>query len=180
MDYALHLGSHSDLHISAFCDADWAVSNEDRRSVGGFCVFLGNSLVSWSSRRQGVVSRSSTESQYRAIADVAAEVLWLKSLLKEISCPLLHIPVIWSDNLGAGSLAVNPVYHSRMKHVEVDLHFIRDKVAKKAFTVCYVPSFEQIVDSFTKALSSSKFDHFRNKLGVVPLTPSLRGAVKTQ
>lgn len=97
--------------------------------------------------------------------------------MREIHCSVPRVPVIWCDNLGAGSLAVNPVYHSCMKHVEVDLHFVRDKIAAKELTVQYVPSFEQIADCLTKALSSSKFDYFRDKLGVIRLSTSLRGAV---
>lgn len=96
-------------------------------------------------------SRSSTEFEYRAIADLASEIIWVKSLLNEICCPVTRTPIIWSDNLGAGSLDVNPVYHSRMKHVEIDLHFIRDRIAAKEFTVCYVPSFEQIADCLYKS-----------------------------
>lgn len=82
--------------------------------------------------------------------------------------------------MGASSLAVNPVLHSRMKHVEVDVHFIRDRIAQKELSVCYVPSFEQTADCFTKALTSSKFDLFRDKLGIVKLSPSLMEAIKNQ
>lgn len=178
LDFALHLKPFSEIHVTGFCDVDWAVSLEDRKSVGGFCVYLGDSLVSWSSKRQNAVSRSSTELEYRAIADVAAEILWLKSLMREIGCCIKRIPVIWSDNMGAGSLTVNPILHSPMKHVEIDMHFIRDKVAGRELRVCYVPSSEQVADCLTKALTLSKFSPFRSKLGVVMLPPSSRGPVK--
>lgn len=164
--FALHFQPFSELHITGYCDADWAVCHEDRKSVAGFCVYLGDSLISWSSRKQAVVSRSSTESEYRAIADLASELLWVKALLKEIHCPITRIPIIWSDNLGAGSLAVNPVCHSRMKHIELDLHFVRDKVADKELIVGYVPSIDQNADCLTKASSQSRFEFLRTKLGV--------------
>lgn len=104
-DYGLHLIPSSQFSLTGYCDADWGVSNEDRRSVAGYCVFLGNSLVSWSSKKQPVVSRSGTESEYRAIVDLAAELTWISSLLKELQCPLMKAPVIWSNNISAGSLA---------------------------------------------------------------------------
>lgn len=129
LDYGIHLKPSSHLSLYGFCDADWGVAHEHRKSISGYCVFLSNSLVSWSSKRQHVVSRSSTESEYRAIEDVACELAWISSLLQELKCPVAKPVAIWSDNLGAGALAANPVYHSRTKHVEIDVHFIRDKVA---------------------------------------------------
>lgn len=81
MDYCLHLKPSADLDISGFSDADWATNTEDRKSVAGYCVYLGESLITWSSRKQRAVSRSSTESEYRALADLAAEVAWIRSLL---------------------------------------------------------------------------------------------------
>lgn len=156
------------------------MSHEGICSIVGYYVYLGSSLVSWSSKRQGVVSQSSIESEYRAVADLAAELIWVTSLLKEISCPVINTPVIWCDNMGAGSLAYNPIYHSRTKHVEVDIHFIRDKVADKEVSVCYVPTYEQTTDYLTKALTTSRFIFLRNKLGVVELPTSLKGELRSQ
>ena len=117
------------LQINFFLDSDWAGDRDDRKSVAGFAVFLGPNLVSWSSKKQSVVSRSSAEAEYRALAHAASEVVWIKSLLAELQVKLSTTPLMWCDNQSAIALAYNPVYHAKTKHVELDIHFIRDKVA---------------------------------------------------
>lgn len=106
------------------------------------------------------------ESEYRAFANLAAELLWLRSLLREISFPVSGAYVLWCDNLSTQALATNHILHSRSKHIELDLHFIRDKIATKDLEVRYVPSTDQLADYLTKPLSHSSFTLFRNKLGV--------------
>ncbi|KAL6338564.1 hypothetical protein AAG906_021279 [Vitis piasezkii] len=112
--------------LEGFSDADWACNVDDRRSTTGYCVFLGGNLVTWSSRKQQVIARSNTKSKYQALASVTMELIWIKSLLDELQFPLQHCPIAWCDNLGVHALAHNPVYHSRTKHIEVDVHFIRE------------------------------------------------------
>lgn len=175
---SLHIKPSTDLDISGFSDADWATSTDDRKSVGGHCVFLGETLISWSSRKQRVVSRSTTESEYRASADLAAEIAWIKSLPHEVKFPLPRLPILWCDNLSAKALASNPVMHTRSKHIEVDIHFIRDQVLNNQIIVTYVPSTDQIADCLTKALSHSRFSQLRDKLGVLPTPTRLRRGVK--
>ena len=114
----------SNPQLVAYTDADWACDLDDRRSMAGMCVFLGNNLVSWSSRKQKVVSRSSTESEYRSLSDGFAEIKWLVSLLAEIGLIIKRPSIMWCDNLSAKSLAANPIQHARSKHIEVDVHFI--------------------------------------------------------
>jgi histone deacetylase 1/2 len=167
----LHIKPSTDLDIDGFSDADWATSIDDRKSMAGQCVFLGETLVSWASRKQKVVSRSSTESEYRALADLAAEVAWLKSLLGELKVPILRKPVLWCDNLSAKALASNPVMHVRSKHIEIDIHYIRDQVIHNEVTVAYVPTADQIADCLTKALTHTRFNIMRSKLGVTESPP---------
>ena len=115
------------------------------------------------------------------MAQVSCEIAWLESLLKELNFPLLSVSVTWCDNLSASALAANPVYHARTKHIEVDVHFVRDKVFGKKLEVRYVPSHYQIADCLTKPLSHTRFQFLRDKLGVIesslPL-PSLKGDVR--
>ncbi|KAL5540215.1 hypothetical protein UlMin_044161 [Ulmus minor] len=182
VNLGLHIKPCNRLTLTGYSDADWACTRDNRRSTAGYCVYFGSTLVSWSSKKQHVVSRSSAESEYRALAHVSCEIAWLESLLGELSFPLPEIPVTWCDNTSAGALASNPVYHSKTKHIEVDVHFIRDKVIEKKLDIRYVPSLDQIADCLTKALSLSHFHVMRDKLGVVarPLPlPSLKGAVET-
>ena len=104
-----------------------------------------------------MVSRSSTESKYRALALVVAELTWMYSLLRELGVELKFSSVIWCDNQGVVSLAANPVYHARTKDIEIGVHFVRDKVLQKILEIRFVPSIEQVADVFTKLLSTTRF-----------------------
>jgi hypothetical protein len=170
--------SKTTLQLNAFCDSDWAGCPDDRRSTSGFAVFLGDCLVSWSAKKQPVVSRSSTEAEYRSLAIATTELYWLRMLFQEIQIPLPISPIIWCDNVSALSLATNPVYHARTKHIEVDYHFIREKVLNKDITISFISTSDQIADVFTKGLSSARFLFLKSKLKVIPSPLCLRGDVK--
>ncbi|KAH9686972.1 retrovirus-related pol polyprotein from transposon RE1 [Citrus sinensis] len=159
-------------------NADWACDIDDRKSIGAYCIFLGNNLVSWSSKKQAIVAKSSTESEYRALSADSSEISWLQSLFSELNITKLPTPVLWCDNQSAGDLARNPVFHSRSKHIELDVHYIRDKVLNKELEVRYIPTEEQVADVLTKPLSFPKFSYFRSKLNVFSRPLSLRGDVK--
>lgn len=128
--------------------------------------YIGSNLVSWSARKQKTVSRSSTKSEYKALADTVAELTWLETLLRELHVPLKSVPTLWCDNLGATYLSVNPVFHARTKHVEVDFHFVREKVAQGRLSVQFISTHDQIADVFTKPLSSERFLFLKSKLRV--------------
>jgi len=127
------------MDILAFSDADWGSDVDDRKSTTGYCGYLGTNIITWSSHKQKVVSRSSTEAEYRSIAAILTNVIWIHSLLHE-----LHIstgqPKLFSDNLGVVLLSANPVMHSRTKHFELDLHFVRDYVQKQFVQLIHLPT----------------------------------------
>jgi hypothetical protein len=156
----LHVGisyTKGDLQLKAFSDADWAGDPNDRRSTTGLVIFLGDNPISWSSKKQQTVSRSSTEAEYRALSFTTAEVDWLKQLLAFLHVSLPHIPVLFCDNLSAIALSFNPVQHQRTKHIEVDVHFVRERVSQKQLSVQFVSSQEQFADILTKGLSAPLF-----------------------
>ncbi|GAA0167912.1 transmembrane signal receptor [Lithospermum erythrorhizon] len=134
-DLGLHLRPMTLYSLTAFSDADWAGCPTDRRSTGGHAIYLGSTLVSWKSRKKRTVSRSSTEAEYKALADCTVEIVWVLSLLSEIGFSLTTAPVLWCDNIGATYLAANPVYHARTIHIEIDYHFLCEKVAAKTLSV---------------------------------------------
>jgi histone deacetylase 1/2 len=138
--------------VSAFSDADWEGDVNDRRSTCGFSIYLGDNLVSWSARKQPTVSRSSTEAEYKTLANAIGELMWIQTVLRELKIASPRIARLWCDNIAATYLTANPVFHARMKHIEVDFHFVRERVANKELDVCIISSEDQIADGFTKAL----------------------------
>ena len=165
--YGLQFYRSSSHDLVSYTDADWAGCPDTRRSTSGFCVFLGSNLISWSSKRQPTVSRSSAEAEYRGMANCVAEACWLRQLLHELQHPPRRATVVYCDNISASYLACNPVQHQRTKHVEIDLHFVRDRVALGEVRVLHVPSSSQFADLFTKGLPSPVFHDFRSSLNVL-------------
>ena len=165
-----------DLRLYGFCDSDWGSDVDDRKSTSGFCVYLGPNLISWSSKKQHVVSRSSAEAEFRSLAAIIADLTWIQSLLLELKHPCPASPSVFCDNISAVQLAANPVLHNRTKHFELDLYFVRDKVMQKQVFVSHVPTTDQIADILTKPISTQNFVKFRDKLRVSSPPPlSLRG-----
>ena len=138
---------------------------------------MGPNLISWSSKKQHTVSRSSTESEYRALAHTTADVVWILQLLSTISVSLSTIPIIWCDNRSAIALAHNPISHARTKHIEIDCHFIRDKVLAKQIQLQFIASAAQVANLFTKPLPKDRFRFLSSKLMVVDPPIRLRGHI---
>nr|GEX67366.1 ribonuclease H-like domain-containing protein [Tanacetum cinerariifolium] len=166
LHYGLQLFSSSTTDVVAYADADWAGCHTTRRSTSGYCVFIGNNLLSWSSKRQPMLSRSSAKAEYRGVANAVAETCRLRNLLRELHTPLSFATLVYFDNVSAVYLSCNPVQHQRTKHIEVDIHLVRDLIATGQVRVLHVPSRYQFADIFTKGLPSALFEEFRTNLSV--------------
>jgi hypothetical protein len=154
------------LALTAFTDADWAGDPSDRRSTSGIIVFLGHNPITWLAKKQHTVSRSSTEAEYRSLATGAAELAWIRQVLCDLKLFLPSAPLIWCDNTSALALASNPVFHGRTKHIEVDYHFVREKVVRGDLLLQFISTHDQLADIFTKALPSTRFLQLCSKLMV--------------
>uniref|UniRef100_A0A2N9FSY0 Integrase catalytic domain-containing protein n=1 Tax=Fagus sylvatica TaxID=28930 RepID=A0A2N9FSY0_FAGSY len=161
--------SSGHLRIEGYTDADWAGSPSDRKSTTGYCTFIGGNLVTWRSKKQSVVARSSAEAEYRAMAHTTCELTWLRTVLQEFGLLTQGPTPLYCDNQAAIHIASNPVFHERTKHIEVDCHFVRSKVESKDIITPFVPSGSQLADIFTKALPKNAIDSICSKLGVIDI-----------
>ena len=165
INYGLIYDYDANLDPKGYCDADWAGSPNDRRSISGYVFMIGTKTISWSSKKQPTVALSSTEAEYRSLANATCEVMWLKKLLGD-----LHISygdfILCSDSMSAIYLAKNPVFHARSKHIEVHYHFIREKVITKEILLLHVKTGDQVADIFTKFLDSEKLKKFMCQMNI--------------
>nr|GEY83431.1 ribonuclease H-like domain-containing protein [Tanacetum cinerariifolium] len=175
LDYGLQLFSSSTTDLVAFLNAYWAGCPTTRRSTSGYCVFFGNNLLSWFAKRLPTLSPSSANAEYHSVANVVAETCWLRNLLRELYTPLSSATLVYCDNVSVVYLFFNPVQHQRTKHIEIDIHFIRDLVAVGQVRVLHVLFRYQFADIFTKGLPSALFEEFRTSLSVrCPPAPTAR------
>ncbi|XP_019189563.1 PREDICTED: uncharacterized protein LOC109183991 [Ipomoea nil] len=165
-------------HMHAPTTTDWASLKRVLRYIKGtlhFGLRISRSasldIHAYSDSNWAGVARSSTEAEYKGLVDVSPEVTWFVSLLHEIGIPPASPPRLWCDNLGATYLCANPVFHAHTKHVGIDYHFVRDKVAKKELEVHFISTKDQLADIFTKSLSSIRFNSLRDKLNVLASQP---------
>ena len=163
----LLLKADADLNVFAFCDSDWGACPLTRRSLTGYFVTIGGSPVSWKTKKQSIVSRSSAEAEYRAMATVTSELIWIKSFLSSLGIFLAKPMKLYCDNQAALHIAKNPVFHERTKHIEIDCHFVRERLLLKDLDTGYVASRNQVADIFTKPLGTQQFQFLRSKLGIL-------------
>ncbi|GMI83719.1 hypothetical protein HRI_002041200 [Hibiscus trionum] len=162
----LFFSKHNNLQLRAFVDANYGSCPDTRRSTTGYCTYLGDSLISWKSKKQNTVSRSSCKAEYRTMASATYELTWLTALLSSFGIAISQTS-LFCDNQSAVHLASNQVFHEHSKHIEVDCHFIREKVTIGFLKLFHIRSIDQLADMFTKALPSSLFNHFVFKLGLL-------------
>ena len=162
----LKLGNCPEACFNAYSDSDHAADTNDRKSVSGYAVLYGHGAVIWSSKKQSCVSVSSTEAEYVAASEATMDLAWIRQLLADLQKPPGGPTKLYIDNESAVKLAVNPVFHSRTKHIDVRYHFIRDMVEKKQIEPARVDTKDNIADSLTKPVPKTKFEMCAEGLGL--------------
>jgi len=153
--------------LRAYSDADHGSDPTDRKSITGFCIFLGDSFIFWKSKKQSIVSQSSIEAKYHAMTSTTKEIVWLRCLLADMRISFSHPTPMYCDNQSSIQIAHNSVFHERTKHIEIDCHLTRYHLKHGTIALPFVPFFLQIADFFTKAHSISHFRFLVGKLSML-------------
>ena len=172
LTHGIFLRKQSTPILHAYSDAEWAGDSDDYVSTNGYIIFLGSQPISWTSKKQKSVARSSTEAEYRVVANTASELRWVCSLLTELGVHVPATPTVYCDNIGATYLCGNPVFHTRMKYLAINYHFVRGQIHNGVLRVAHVSTKDHLADGLTKPLAGAPFQNIRNKIGVTQAPPS--------
>jgi hypothetical protein len=160
-EFGLWYPKGKDLSLIAYTNANWAGCIDDRRSTSGVAFYLGEFLVSWLRKKQSLVSLSTAEVEYIAATSCCTQVHWMKQTLTDIQVEYDEPIPIYCDNTSAIGISKNPVMHSKMKHIPIKYHFLREKIAEKNIRVEYVGTKEKVANIFTKPLPRETFEYLR-------------------
>lgn len=155
-----------------YCDADWADDIVDIRSTTDYCTFIRDSLVTWKSKKQNVVSCSSVEAEYRAMRKLISELIWIRNLLRDLGVEITITITMHYDNQTAIHIASNSVFHEITKHTKVNCHKVKQVVEQKIILPCYTRSKDQLADIFTKEASTKVYEFIHPRLGLIDLSKS--------
>ena len=172
------LGSQGDMRLSVYCDADWSACPTTRRSLSAYVALIGEAPVSWKTKKQGVVSHSFAESEYRSMAMATREIKWLRRLLQDLGAKQTRPVKLFCDSKSAIHISANPVFHERTKHIESDCHQVREAIQDGLLETVHVRTTEQLADVLTKTLGRVQFQNLLFKLGVRNFhIPNLKGSI---
>jgi hypothetical protein len=174
--FRLHLGQDvrsfcdfkeaAPISLLAFSDANWGNDLDSRRSTTGYLVYIAGRVVSWSSKKQPTVALSSTEAEYMAVTNTTKEVMWHRAFLQELGFAQSQATTIFEDNQSCIALAKNPIHHARTKHIDIQHHFVREKVESNEVKIVYMPTETMVADALTKALAYPKFKKLVEEMGL--------------
>jgi hypothetical protein len=170
LDFSLWYSIGEDFTLTTYTDVDWAGSVDEKKSTSRGELFLGNILVSWLRKKQSLVSLSRVESEYIAAATCRTQVLWMKKTLQDIKVEYDKAISNIYDNTSAINISKNLVMHSKMKHIPIKYHFLREHVAEKSVKLEYIATKEQVANDFTKPLPIETFAYLRQKLVMISLS----------
>ena len=164
--YGLWYRQSDEVTLCGFTDADWAGSPTERKSASGGIFSIESTTVSWYSRKQRSMALSSANAEYMAASLATCEAIWMRKILVGLLGSHLDPTVIYCDNQSCIKLSVNLVFHDRSKHINIRYHHIRDCVQRKVMLLSYIPIEDQDADILTKALTRSKLEYHRGRIGV--------------
>ncbi|CAA7027704.1 unnamed protein product [Microthlaspi erraticum] len=165
-DFGIRYKHNGEEKLVGFVDSDYAGDSDDRKSTSGYVFMMSGGAISWASKKQAIVTLSTTEAEFVAAAYGACQGVWLRNVLEEIRATQTEGTILYCDNSSTIKLSKNPVMHGRSKHIHVRYHFLRDLVNEGTIQLDYCPTQDQLADFMTKAVKLETFEKLRSRVGV--------------
>ena len=170
VNYGIHYKKGGDGELLAFTNSDYAGDMEDRKSTFGYVFLMSSSVVSWCSKKQPIVTLSTTKAEFVAATICACQGVWMKRILKELGYSDGGCTTVMCDNSSTIKLSKNPVMHGRSKHIDVRFHFLRNLTKEGTIELVHCGSQDQVADIMTKPLKLEDFQKLRKLLGVCEIS----------